>query len=154
MSHSYLHLLIDHQYWADQKLIEALLKLEKIPEKSKNLINHIIAAQENWIARIEGRVSKLSIWPEMETHDWNDWINKNYEELRLIGSDEQNMTKHITYSNSTGKQFGNSISEILLHLTMHSQYHRGQAITYARDVFEIPPSTDMIVYLRTKSNEL
>jgi uncharacterized damage-inducible protein DinB len=154
MSHSYLHVLIEHQYWADQKLIEALLKLEEIPDKSKKLMNHIIGAQENWIARIEGRVSQLSIWPEIESKNWHDWISKNYDGLKLICSDEQHATKRITYSNSTGKQFGNSISEILLHLTMHSQYHRGQAITYARDVFEVPPSTDMIVYLRTKSNEL
>ncbi len=142
-------LLINHESWADMRIAEAFITAPIASGKSKKLLDHIIGAQCNWIARIKGETPELAIWPDLESNVWKMWIEKNHAALLEVCSDANDLSQRISYKNSSGQEFSNSISEIIMHLVLHSQYHRGQAIAYSRDAFDTPPITDMIMYLRT-----
>lgn len=139
--------LLLHEYWANMKLHDMLISLDTIPEKATLLFNHIIAAQDNWMSRIKGLAPNLEIWWDNKLPgEWKSLLIQHHEEwIKLAESDVDSV---VTYRNSRGQEFSNSIREIILHLCMHGQYHRGQIITLTRGLVETPPSTDYIAFLR------
>jgi len=62
--------------------------------------------------------------------------------------EKEEMTSKISYSNSKGTVFTDSIEHVIMHLSMYGQYHRGQIVTHNRDLFNTPPATDFILFLR------
>ena len=141
-------LLVDHEHWANQRLTEQLQKLGEIPEKAQRTFNHIIGAQHTWITRINDTQPMMTVWPSLMPDHWDSLFKKNHELLSVIVSEEKNLSRVISYTNTHGGSFSNPVSEIILHLCLHSQYHRGQVITMCRDIIASPLPTDMIAFLR------
>lgn len=141
-------LLMNHEYWANQRVAEAVLALEEIPAKARKLMNHIIGAQDTWIKRIRGEEGGIGVFPELDQNEWLSILKANHDALLAIASDENETRRIIHYQNTRGDQFSNPVSELLLHLALHAQYHRGQIIAYSRDLIQQPPVSDMIAFLR------
>ena len=71
---------------------------------------------------------------------WIDWINQ---------ASEADLDAILNYKNMKGDLFSQPIREILLHLTNHGTYHRGQLVTMLRQIgVEKIPQTDYILYSR------
>ena len=151
MSSKEFLLLVQHDYWSNQLVVETLQQIDPIPEKAKRLMDHIIGAQHTWISRIKYETPVIEIWPVLMASSWGSMLKDNFEELMTIVSDENMLDRIITYKNSHGAEFENPVSEVLLHLSMHGQYHRGQIVAYARDLITTPPGTDMITFLRSRN---
>lgn len=149
MQDNILLTMIDHQAWADDRLSRALGAPDHYHEKSKKLFDHIIAAQNVWINRIENKTPELEVWPVLTIDSWPTYIRSHHERLLSIIQNDR-LGEIINYQNTSGQQFSNPVSEILMHLTLHSQYHRGQVISYSLDHFEKAPVVDMIAYLRSR----
>ncbi len=143
------HLMIQHEHWANQLVIEPLLKLNEIPEKAKKIFDHIIGAQHIWISRIKGESPVLSVWPNILVEHLASLAKDNFNALIELTQAEDQLKRTISYVNTKGDEFNNSVSELIIHLCLHSQYHRGQVITLIRDLVDTPEPTDMIAYLRT-----
>jgi uncharacterized damage-inducible protein DinB len=150
MSLKEFHLLIEHDAWANERIAAALLSLAELPEKPKKFFDHILGAQHNWISRMYGETPSIEIWPQLSTSTWQLWMARNLDDLKAITSSANALERIVTYTNSSGKEFSNPISELLLHVSLHSQYHRGQIITSAREVLHTVPVTDMIAFLRSR----
>lgn len=60
----------------------------------------------------------------------------------------------ITYQNSTGTRFKNTIEEIIRHIVNHGTYHRGNIAAMIRQQEKSGISTDYIQYLRTRDGHL
>lgn len=149
MQDNQLLTMVDHQAWADDRLCNALIGLNGIHEKSKKLFDHILAAQHVWISRIEQKPAELEVWPVLAYESWPSYIRSHHQMLTEIIQNNR-LREMVTYQNTAGQQFSNSVAEILMHLTLHSQYHRGQVISYSLEKFEKAPVVDMIAYLRTR----
>lgn len=79
---------------------------------------------------------------------------------RFAGIDEANQSRtlailvnvsldgSIHYANSTGRQFTNTVGDILFHIINHSTYHRGQLATEFRRSRLDPLVTDYIFHKR------
>lgn len=95
-----------------------------------------------------------------ESREWENWtslaslqiideyvrINRSMIDF-LKSSDLENKVR---YSNSSGKEFTQTVGEIGMHVVNHASYHRGQIVTLLRtNNFEEIPSFDFINYLRT-----
>ncbi len=141
--------LIEHQAWADKRVANALLALPSVHEKSKKLFDHILAAQHTWLSRIENRIPVMDVWPILSNEAWYPLIADHRERLMAIVNSDR-CEQIISYKNTAGTEFTNTVSEILLHLTLHSQYHRGQVISYSIELFDKAPVVDMIAFLRSK----
>ena len=131
----------------NQNLIEQLIEIEsKLPKRTSPLFSHSLNAHQIWNARILNEkpfsVRQLHTLDECKKID-----NKNYENtLKVIN--ERELNEVIEYQNSKGKEFQNSIQEILFHIANHFSHHRGQIISDIRQVGTDPIITDYIFYKR------
>ncbi|MDP3911327.1 MAG: DinB family protein [Gemmatimonadales bacterium] len=47
-----------------------------------------------------------------------------------------------------GGEYAHTFRQMFRHLVNHSSYHRGQVVTFLRQLGKTPPSTDLILYYR------
>ena len=142
--------LFQYDYWANQAVSGALKSADMTSGHALALLAHIVGTQYEWFARIKEEASPLAIWPELsiahcEQHAdalggiWQEFINT---------LDPSSLMATVAYKNSKGQPFTNSVAEILLHVLMHSKYHRGQVATEMRALGHTPAYTDFIVAAR------
>jgi uncharacterized damage-inducible protein DinB len=141
-------LMINHEHWANGIIIEQLVALDSIPDKTQQLMNHILGAQSIWISRINGTKSELAVWPNIHCTKWDAHSDRHQTELLHIVKNEELLHSEVHYKNTAGVAYSNKVNELILHLCLHSQYHRGQIVTHTRDLIAEPASTDMISFLR------
>lgn len=143
--------LIDYDEWANRKVFNAIkgLEAESYEAELYKQFAHLLATQIVWMSRITGNSSKLAIWPDLSIHETETLMNENPKKLKNLISRKDTL---ITYKNSRGEEFQNSVEEILMHLTIHGQHHRAQIAKLLRKAGTSPPGTDFIFFLRTLHN--
>lgn len=143
--------LYKHVHWANQRILEALQNQEVQYEEIIRLFSHILLTEKMWLARIQGvDTSKLPIWSDVDIKVCENLVKENKESLtRFLDSLEtEDLEKIISYSNSKGIEFKNTIREILTHLALHGQYHRGQINARLRATLSEPMNVDFITFVR------
>jgi len=141
--------LLHYDEWANQEVIEALRKAGNAPARSVKLLAHIIAAEQLWLARITGNEQPFPVWPEFTLDrcareaDAIAGLWRQYFE-QLPGVLEQD----VTYRNSKGEIWTNRVRDILIHVFVHSAYHRGQIAANMREAGCTPAYTDFIHSVR------
>ena len=143
--------LIDYDAWANETILHVLsrndLNYDEYVKSCFSLFHHILAAQVVWYDRVMGFENKLGVWPKLKSEEVEEMMQDNPVKLReLIPLKE----KVITYSNSKGDAFKNSVEEVLTHIIIHGQHHRAQIALVLRQNDIAPPATDLIIYLRKK----
>ncbi|HTL98590.1 MAG TPA: DinB family protein, partial [Holophagaceae bacterium] len=62
---------------------------------------------------------------------------------------EADLAEPVTYTNLAGESFTQPLGELMLHVAMHSQYHRGQNAARLRALMGAPaPATDLVNWQR------
>jgi uncharacterized damage-inducible protein DinB len=142
--------LFKYNDWATRKSAESLVELKNKNDKSEELLSHIISAQKVWLNRILGKSAIVDPWHRLTQKDWipqstsltAEWINL-LEEI-----EEKEFERRIEYTNSKGEKFINTIKDIIVHVIIHSTYHRAQIAQLVRQSGGEPAKTDYIVYQR------
>jgi uncharacterized damage-inducible protein DinB len=142
--------LWDHAKWADRKLLEALGPMAREAPKAYREFAHVIGTEELWLARLERRPPRQAVWPEIsraevvrlaeETHQAYDSYLASLRDGDLLVS--------VPYTNSAGRNFVNSVGDILLHVALHGQYHRGKVNLLLRQAGLPSVPTDYIAFVR------
>ena len=143
--------IFEYHNYMNQKLIELFLQnRDQVSEKSIFLFSHSINAHQIWNSRILkttpvdlNQVHSIEICQSMD--------NQNYQKT-LIMLEEYNLNTEITYQNSKGKKFVNSVEEILFHISNHFTHHKGQIIADLRQNGIEPVITDYIYFKRKEYN--
>lgn len=118
-----------------------------IPTSTKSLFSHILNAQTIWNNRIEANKEMVDVWKILNDEKLEEIENENYRKsLELL--DNKDLTEEISYENSKGEQYRNSVQEILIHIVNHSTYHRGQIAVEFRQKGIEPVVSDYIFYKR------
>ncbi|MFD4932687.1 DinB family protein [Peribacillus butanolivorans] len=117
--------------------------MQSIEDKNQEvsrLFSHILLAEKVWITRLRGLdSSRLAIWSEVDIEVCAELVMQNKVSLTtfLTNLSNTDLDKLISYTNSKGKEFKNSVRDILTHVALHGQYHRGQINSRLRaDGFE------------------
>jgi uncharacterized damage-inducible protein DinB len=136
--------LLRYDSWANGETLRSL-RQGPAPDKSLRWMNHIIAAEFLWLARMAGKPAPLPVWPDLPL----DEAEHRFAELvELLAGAEQkdrgNLSRPVTYTNSKGEAWTSSVEEILTHLVIHSAYHRGQIASDLRAAGQEPAYTDYI----------
>jgi uncharacterized damage-inducible protein DinB len=143
--------MYEHLNWANQRILETLQSMEGENQEVSRLFSHILFAEKVWITRLQGLdSSRLPIWSDVDIEVCADLVMQNNESLTkfLASLSNTDLDKLISYSNSKGKEFKNSVRDILTHIALHGQYHRGQINLRLRaDGFE-PVNLDFITFVR------
>lgn len=112
---------------------------------------HIWDAELIWLNRLQGK--SFSTWP---SKDWKPeeglqgWIDCSNQLRDFCAAQDVEWWEEISrYRVLSGKELTNVHADIVLHVTNHSTFHRGQLITMLRQAeINNPPVTDLIAFLR------
>ncbi len=116
-----------HGEWADQRLLSRLQTVEA-PVALRECA-HIRGAQETWLSRIEQRSATLPVWPELTLGELASAGPQVDAAWRAFFADlrEDRLAMRVSYQSLAGEPFTTPLSDILMHVMLHGQYHRGKA---------------------------
>src|SRR5262245_52287149 len=123
-----LRRLFAYDAWANREVLNALRSIGKPPATALKRLAHILSAERLWLERLTGQKQTLPVWPEFSLPQveaqasetarlWKDYLDR-------LPESELSRTCH--YTNSKGEHWNNRSEDILIHVVMHSAYHRGQ----------------------------
>ena len=151
--------LYSYDDWANKKMLYAVGQLENeelIQDLSSSFKSirgtmvHILGAEELWLSRWMGEQGRTLLNPDdFPTYSsladrWDDYRNKINS--FILSLTEEDLTQVISYKNIKGVSYSLELWKQMLHVTNHSSYHRGQAVTMLRQLKKQPPSLDLIYY--------
>jgi uncharacterized damage-inducible protein DinB len=142
--------LFAYDSWANREVITSLSVLSSSPPRPLKLMAHILGAEDVWYTRLHGQNPVLGVWPELSEQGCRE------QEERLHGLwskyldeiEPAQLSPTVTYKNSKGEAWSSKVDDILLHVVMHSAYHRGQIATDTRAAGYTPAYTDFIQAVR------
>lgn len=128
--------MMEHLYWSNQQIIELLEKGEVQDAGALRLLRHMAIAEKVWLIRLNGGSTlHLTLWESAEQSEVTSTISEvaaimsdNEQGYRqyVAGLSEEQLDTMVSYTNQQGAPFETSIRDILTHVALHGQYHRGQ----------------------------
>lgn len=142
--------MFEHLHWANQSVLERLQNIE-VGEQQVKLFTHVLNAEQIWLARLQGRdTSQMPVWSDGDLTVCAKLIKQNEKNFKTFFAEKANtdLDHLITYTNSSGKEFMTSMRDILTHVALHGQYHRGQINSRLRADGVDPVNIDYITFVR------
>lgn len=140
--------MLEHGAWADDLLFGALRTRPEPPAEIVRELNHIIGADEIWLSRIEGRVPRVEVWPALPLAELEALAARVHAGFARITDPEPDLDRGVAYTNSAGQSFVTPLKDILIHVALHAQYHRGKLNLLLRQGDQEPVPADYIGYVR------
>jgi uncharacterized damage-inducible protein DinB len=167
MNYDDLKLLIDYNYWARDRVLDAAANItpEQFIRPMGNSFNsvrdtvaHICAAERIWILRLKCEkpqgFQKPDRIPDVNAarKEWAELEGEMREELARLGPEAVERT--IEYQDLGGNDQSDLLWQMLQHVVNHGTYHRGQITTMLRQLDAAPPkSMDLIAFYRGRNRK-
>ena len=139
--------LFEYEFRVDAVILENLVRSSDL-EEGWRLFTHLLAAQELWLSRMEGRESTLPVWPDPDAELCHTLLKRNREGYGAFLERLDDEERLCSYTNSQKVPFTSTVGEILDHLLLHGAYHRGQIALHFRNAGLDPALTDYIAFTR------
>lgn len=147
--------LFAYDDWANQEVLASFRAAGTPPTRSLTLLAHILGTEYVWYSRLISKMSPFAVWPQLsvancEQHAialkriWADYLD---------GMELNDLQRGVAYKNTKGESFSNSVADMLMHVVMHSAYHRGQIAADMRAHGHTPAYTDFIQAARQQKLE-
>jgi len=153
-----------YEIWANEQLLNLCVALSP-EEQNKPIVSsfpsvqktflHMWDAASVWWQRLQQHeqvvMPSLSFQPGMKDIA-NGLLQQNRQWLAFVESaSEEILSASLPYTNIRGEYFSQPVYEIIMHLTNHGTYHRGQVVTQLRQLgVEKIPQIDYILFARKK----
>ncbi|AZS15452.1 damage-inducible protein DinB [Paenibacillus lutimineralis] len=141
-------------HWANERILEHL-RTQADNKQVVRLFAHILHSEKAWFTRLSGKDSShIPFWPDADLSDCSrlvDENNANFSAYLSVIETNGNLEDVIAYKSITGASYATSVRNILTHLALHGQYHRGQINTILRSAGGEPVNVDYITYIRELS---
>ena len=147
---AYLKKLYAYDHWANREVARALQAALPPPSRSVRLMAHVVGTEWTWRSRILAGSKNMAVWPQLSAEQ----IVQEVEELRAMWLNylgqltPARLSEAASYVNSKGEHFNSQVGDILMHVVMHSAYHRGQIAADMRASGLEPVYTDFIHAVR------
>ena len=144
-----LHRLWAHCAWADAAILAALRSTADATPAWREYA-HVLGAEAVWLARLEQRAAPTPVWPALaaaEAEALHHAVRAGYEAY-LSRLEPAALAEPVPYTNSAGQSFRTPAGDILLHVALHGQYHRGKINLLLRQSDADPLPTDYIAFVR------
>jgi uncharacterized damage-inducible protein DinB len=138
--------LLRYDVWANREAFGSLPQANT-PPRSLRWMNHIVAAELLWLARMGGEPAPLPVWPDLSLEECERRLNQLSGAL-LDSVEQGQLSRPVTYTNSKGERWTSTVEDILTHVVIHSAYHRGQISSDLRGAGHEPAYTDFIHAVR------
>jgi uncharacterized damage-inducible protein DinB len=140
----------DYDAWANGEVLAAIKATSAPTAQPLKLLAHILSAEYLWLERLQGQPQSMPVWPELTFAQCESQISelsKLWHEY-FSGIAPTRLSEKISYKNSQGEPWTNTVQDVLTHVPMHSAYHRGQIASLMRSTGSTPPYTDFIHAVR------
>lgn len=139
-----------HLYWADTRVFNAVYSGAPSTGKAAGEFAHIIGTEETWLARLLHREPRAAVWPELNRAEAEELMESTHSAYRnyLGGLRRKDLSSEVSYTNSAGRPFTGSVADILIHVALHGQYHRGKINLMLRLSGREPAPADYIAFVR------
>jgi uncharacterized damage-inducible protein DinB len=145
-----------YDHWANRECLRAIraggsaAPDATIQEDLVKRIAHILSAEKLWLERMRQERQSMPVWPSstieqcevLADEEASAW--KNY----LGEISDSGLEKSVEYRNTKGDVWSSRVEDVLMHVIMHSAYHRGQIATQMRRAGMEPALTDFIHAVR------
>ena len=140
--------LFAHLDWADGRALDALRTAPDADAVRR--FAHVLGAEEVWLARLEGRAAAQPVWPELDLDGCAALAEGNRARWAayLAALTPEILARELDYRMTNGTSSRSRVSDILLHVALHGQYHRGQIALLVRAAGGEPRGTDFITFAR------
>lgn len=150
------------EYWANRRMLDVILNLAPVQQQQQITSSfpslyktclHMWDSSSAWWQRLHMHenieLPSLTFHPSMndaangllkQTEEWKNWV---------AAASEADLNRELPYKNLKGEPFIQPVKYIILHLSNHGTYHRGQLVTMLRQLgIEQIPKTDYIDFSR------
>ncbi|WP_168219105.1 DinB family protein [Limnoglobus roseus] len=136
--------------WSDQRVLEALRGTPAAHAEALPLLAHVLAAEHVWLARLEKREPRHSVWPALSLGECEALAAENEAGYRtFVGRlSEGPPTGAVRYRTSQGQEFVTPVLDILTQVVTHGPYHRGQIAKVLGRAGGSAVSTEFITFAR------
>ena len=140
----------DHLAWADDALLETITDARPYPDAAAREFAHILGADETWLARLESRRANADVWPASDADTLRQLaLDVQVGYARYLDTlIEADLHRLVVYQNSAKISFETPVRDILYHVFMHAQYHRGKVNLLLRQAGLTPAPADYIGFIR------
>jgi uncharacterized damage-inducible protein DinB len=145
-----LQRLFRYDHWGNCEALASLKVSEGPPPHALRLMAHIVGCEWLWLARLQEEKKAVTVWPDLSVSQCETQLVdlQRFWFYYLEGLTPAQLAQPIVYVNSRGESWRNTVEDILLHVVMHSAYHRGQIALALRTAGETPAYTDYIHAVR------
>jgi uncharacterized damage-inducible protein DinB len=145
-----LQKLLRYDDWANRETLGSLIR--NPPPKSLRWMAHIVGAELLWLARLRNAPPIMAVWPDLDLDGCSEGLDeasRQWSEYLPTGGGLQ-PSDSVSYTNSKGEPWTSTVEDILIHVTIHSAYHRGQIAADVRSAGREPAYTDYIHAVRQR----
>jgi len=146
----YLARLLDHACWANARTLASLQSVEP-PVEAVRLFAHVLTTERIYHERMEGQDPwPQDFWPDLSLEACASLMPANRDRYRgfLDACDEADLLRPVRYRNSRGIVYHTPIVDLMTHVMLHGEHHRGQIAQRLRRYGGEPALTDFIAYVR------
>ncbi|MFN2385942.1 MAG: DinB family protein [Thermoanaerobaculia bacterium] len=145
-----LRRLFEYDAWANHETLASLRAVPETASQPLRLFAHVVAVEQLWLSRLRRSGERVVVWPqiglsecEARTRELPGAWKRYFDAVPAEG-----LAERIDYVNSKGESWQSRAGDILMHVVMHSVYHRGQVAAEVRKAGAEPASTDFIHAVR------
>jgi uncharacterized damage-inducible protein DinB len=157
-----LERLLDYTVWANHRAMRAAATLS-VAEFKRDLggsyggvrgtLAHVLGGEWIWLERWKGVSPTKPPFDEAEFKDivslrerWK--VIEDHRSSWLDGLKADDTCRIIRYKTLAGQPFEAPLWQLVQHVANHSTYHRGQVVTFLRQLGAKPLATDLVVWDR------
>jgi len=140
--------LFEYNAQVNQKLSEAFIEQPTLVSgRAHQLFSHVLNAHHIWNCRIMAKPEMYTVWEIQPVEKFHPISSQNnVDTINIL--DHLDINAIVSYQNSTGERFQNTVGEVLFHVINHSTYHRGQIAIDFKENGISPLITDYIFWKR------
>lgn len=142
-----LHRMFAYMAWADARTLGALRTMHEAPPQALDLFAHVLTAEHVWLRRIEGASNTYEVFQSLGLDECERLARANHAGYGTVLAGA-NRTRDVAYHTTAGIPHTTPLDDILIHVSHHGMYHRGQVALLMRAAGGTPVSTDYILFAR------
>ena len=138
-------------HWANNVSLDAVGPVAQKAPASMAWLNHILGAKCIWLARVTSTAPPFGVNPTLGPDELRAQFLQAHEGWArfLAAQSDADVARVIHYTNLKGDPFSSPLGDILAHVPVHGQHHRGQVNADLRAAGVAPPAIDFIHAART-----
>jgi uncharacterized damage-inducible protein DinB len=145
--------------WANREALASLRRMDAPPAAAVRWLAHVAAAQQLWRERVRGLPQGMPVWPDLALDEIAPRLDEAERRWAALlaelesdgagGGAGDALARPVSYVNTKGERFTSPLGDVLVHVTHHGAYHRGQIAAAVRAAGGEPAYTDFIHAART-----